>query len=193
MKTVLAFCAAMAIAVSALADPVTLGRFDVRNGGHMTIANDEFSFEGFAVPGGGAGPFLLSVVPGTVLRIDARWLGMDLPGIATIGETSFETGSVLADAQMFCEWLAEIDIPSTFVGDVLTAPFTFTGMLTWTGGSLALSGSGLATATIANQTIFGVSYEFDNPAVTPEPTTWIFVATGLALCYRKGGRRCWHG
>ena len=165
----------------------------------VTMSGSNFSFIGTAASttGGVFSPGLQCMVPecmaGTTVDLFTRFVGADLTGTATHnGVTYSPVGSVVANASLDARWSGSLQIPLSFTGGVLTAPFTFAGEFHYndtptTGGIADLLGGGTATLTFAPSVPFpgafnltSVRYEFDSAAPVPEPTSMLLIGTGLA-------------
>jgi len=128
---VLVVSAAAAVADSIRITSGSLTATENQTFGHqITLESDGFTFEGVA----GFGIFAPEqcqfglCVPGAAVDLNARWVGFDLPGTATLnGRTFTNVGSAGADSSMSAEWTGTLNIPSGFTGGLLTAPFQFSG------------------------------------------------------------------
>lgn len=193
------------VAVPASADRITVGALIyVGDPLRLTLQSDSFTFQGGAsVFGGVLWPWLQCSVPecvgGTTVNLGATWSGSDLPGTATLdGRTFTSVGSLTSTSSLYGVWAGSLTIPSDFESGVLTAPFEFMGMFSYSTspsdfGRLDLFGSGTATATFRPypccSDIFpgalaleSIRYDFTatDVAPTPEPGSVILLGSGLA-------------
>ena len=213
MATALVGCVLVAavVATRAEADPIqiTSGALiwpDVR----IVLQGSGFTFEGVTSPFDGFLPRDCNTTPlcveGSTVQLRAGWSGNSLSGTATLnGRTFTRVGSLSADSSINVQWNGALSIPVGFEGGSLAAPFTFTGSFffeedpTQAFTRVDLTGTGTATLTFVPWSVpefadaFLVSsaaYTFDGPAPTPEPASFVLVATGLAgAVWRRRGRR----
>ena len=201
-RILVVFALTLAVVVPARAETLLLtsGAFNWIGGpASVTMSGGSFSFVGTAAtPSGGVfSPWLQCLVPectaGTSVDLFTRFVGADLTGTAMYnGVTYSPVGSVVADASLDARWSGSLQIPLTFTGGVLTAPFTFAGEFHYndtptTGGILDLLGGGTATLSFTPSIPFpgafnltSVRYEFDSAAPVPEPTSMLLIGSGLA-------------
>lgn len=183
------------MAAPAGADPVTVGSYTAtRDGGPISFSDGTLSFSGFGTPMGGLSPINADVRPGETLSLDARWSGMALTGIAALNGTVFDAGTY----DLYCEWLASLNVPPSFVGGIVSVPFQFTARFVSGGSVYETLGVGLLTALIGEGDNEGLrirafSYDFDTEAAvaaaalteTPEPGALLLVVTGAAMVVRR--------
>ena len=202
MLVVLTLTLAAAVPAQAETILLTSGAFNwmgASGPASVTMSGSNFSFVGIAssTTGGVFSPWLQCLVPectaGTTVDLFTRFVGADLTGTATYnGVTYSPVGSVVATASLDARWSGSLQIPLSFTGGVLTAPFTFAGEFHYndtptTGGILDLLGGGTATLSFAPSVPFpgafnltSVRYEFDSAAPVPEPTSMLLIGSGLA-------------
>lgn len=195
-----ALCAVFLIPVVAAADPIVLtdGEIDVvTRDVDINLIGPGFSFQGGAhVTGGRFAPDVCSAPTcsaGTVVSLDAGWLGNDLPGTATFrGVTYSPVGGLgAADAQMLIELFGSFTVPPR--GGLVKAPFTLNGQFSYPTGpngelsSIPLIGQGLASVWLAE--INGdpgfffasrVRYDVDDAVPTPEPGSLVLLTGAIA-------------
>jgi hypothetical protein len=111
--------------------------------------------------------------------------GMDLVGAVTQDGTIYEVGSVDGPS-LSTSYLANLFIPSEFMGGELTTPFLFEGLF----GDTTLNGrgqvrTGLASTDAGTFALQYLSYEFEDLAQNPEPGTLLLIGTGAAFLARK--------
>ncbi|HEX5475363.1 MAG TPA: PEP-CTERM sorting domain-containing protein [Vicinamibacterales bacterium] len=192
----------LSAAAVAAATPITITSGTLigdSQGANVAIYGDT---HGFALFGSGdkvggiyapAQQCFFGCAPGAVEPLDAFWSDSDFPGAAVVDGTGFLlSGGNSAGASV--DFTGTWTVPasnSTGLASV-TAPFLFSGLFHYPAyqgypdESLSLIGHGTARLALAWDNTTGgwafqsARYEFDDrPDLTPEPTSWLLLSTGL--------------
>ena len=195
-----AFLFRVGAAQPAFADPIQItgGFLDMSpTFGPLVLSGDRgFTFTGgVEVSGGVFKPWSQcdatpGCTPGGTVDLLALWVGFDLPGTATLdGITYTNVGSVSTPNSMLAKFTGTAALPLLGTSPVtVTAPFDFTGTFIHAPNNFTpptteqLFGSGIATLSLS-PTSFAPTWHLDHARydfVTPEPTTLMLLATGVA-------------
>lgn len=176
---------------AALADEIRAGalRWTFDQPAAIQLQADGFTFNGLGYPMAGVFPLACvfdACTAGTLLDLDAHWMGTDLPGTAHLGDVRYDDiGSLASPVALDAHWLGSL----TAMPGMVRAPFAFEGLLQTPAGWVDLVGSGLASATFApyegRLTLARLDYVFGSDAIAnPEPATLLLMATGIVGCWR---------
>lgn len=183
--------------------PLTGGFLDFRVSVNQSIGPFElvgergFTFTGFhraffAEPVGDP------LTPGTSVNFDAKALGLDFTGTATLdGATYPDVGGVMSASSAGFHLTSLVTLPSVVSAPaVLTAPFLLNLEFYVPGGPHTLFGSGFATITLREDLGFGVpSWRLEHlradlsSTPIPEPTTLLLVGSAAGLALARARRR----
>ena len=167
------------------------------SGGQILLSGEGFAFAGSTGTGfvAAANEYVLGIAPGATLDLRANWTGLGVGGAVTFSGRQFHAGGIdpgvsPKNAEILgVTWSGTLTLPSSFSGGSVTAPFQFSGLVAVPDGigfhHIDLTGSGTATLTFGPSLNLGlfrltaISYDFEDPAATPEPGSMVLLGTGL--------------